>query len=89
MIILAAVLSEPVSITLLFLKYNLEVVYFPSTAVSMDFESGFLIPYFTIPFQVLSLLDLFHSINEILTGRFKSFVFVRDKDVLDERIKQM
>ena len=55
----------------------------------MDFESGFLIPYFTIPFPVLSLLDLFHSINEILTGRFKSFVFVRDKDVLDERIKQM
>ena len=55
----------------------------------MDFESGFLIPYFKIPFQVLSLLDLFHSINEILTGRFKSFVFVRDKDVFDERIKQI
>ena len=89
MIILAAVLSDPVSITLLFLKYNLEVVYFPSTAVIMDFESGFLIPYFKIPFQVLSLLDLFHSINEILTGRFKYFVFVRDKDVFDERIKQM
>ena len=54
----------------------------------MDFESGFLIPYFTIPFQVLSLLDLFHSINEILTGRFKSFVFVRDKDVLDDELNK-
>lgn len=54
----------------------------------MDFESGFLIPYFTIPFQVLSLIDLFHSINEILTGRFKSFVFVRDKDVLDDELNK-